>query len=122
MFRSPDFQLCCILAIYTIYVQPLNSVHLDATTMIDVVVDIWLTEEEYKLVRDRGDLGWQIITPTPVPLNVDPTAEDQTCPTLCVKTSSYRKEDKLPFPSCSPNEPGRLEDPWCIELEPTNES
>ena len=102
-FHSSDFG--CLLTICATYVQPIDSVHPDATAMIEVLVDTWLTEEEYKLAREQGNLGWQIVTPT--------TPERKTSSRKSSMSYSVRedeqlpgKENKLPFPSCSPNEHG----------------
>jgi hypothetical protein len=85
------------------HVQPIDSVHPDATAMIEVLVDTWLTEEEYKLAREQGNLGWQIVNPSTPERKHDSrrssmssVREDELLP---------GKENKLPFPSCSPNEP-----------------
>ena len=93
------------MAIYTIYVQPIDSVHPDATATIDVLVDTWLTEEEYKLAREQGKLGWQIITPT-TPERKSDSRRSSMSYSVREDEQLPGKENKLPFPSCSPNEPG----------------
>ena len=105
MVRFPLPTIGIILTICTIYVQPIDSVHPDATAMIDVLVDTWLTEEEYKLAREQGNLGWQIITPT-TPERKPNSRRSSMSYSVREDEQLPGKENKLPFPSSSPNEPG----------------
>ncbi|KAF9782740.1 hypothetical protein BJ322DRAFT_168367 [Thelephora terrestris] len=41
------------------YKMPSDSQHPDKDVMIDVVVEAWLTEDEYKLAKERFELAWQ---------------------------------------------------------------
>jgi hypothetical protein len=43
----------------TMISQPEDSIHPDAIQQVQVVVEVWVTDEEYKEARDRQELAWQ---------------------------------------------------------------
>ncbi|KAI0353499.1 hypothetical protein OH77DRAFT_1483319 [Trametes cingulata] len=45
--------------------MPSDSQHPDRRANVDVYVETWLTEEEYKAAKERHELAWQDAPPTP---------------------------------------------------------
>ncbi|KDQ64179.1 hypothetical protein JAAARDRAFT_27801 [Jaapia argillacea MUCL 33604] len=43
----------------TKYSMPRDSEHPDKSANFEVFVEVWLTEEEYKAAKERGELAWQ---------------------------------------------------------------
>ncbi|TBU43358.1 hypothetical protein BD309DRAFT_864512 [Dichomitus squalens] len=45
--------------------MPSDSQHPDRRAHVDVYVEVWLSEEEYQLAKERHELAWQDSSPTP---------------------------------------------------------
>ncbi|KAF9647305.1 hypothetical protein BDM02DRAFT_3117320 [Thelephora ganbajun] len=58
------------------YKMPSDSQHPDKDVMIEVVVEAWLTEDEYKFAKERFELAWQ--DPPTVDVEMETPSEPQT--------------------------------------------
>jgi len=58
-FTMVSFLLPCIYHLFLMMLQPVDSEHPDRTVHVVALVERWLTEEEFKIVKDRQELAWQ---------------------------------------------------------------
>lgn len=77
--KRPKYKMVCVrfrnFLQSLITSQPSDSQHPDKDVMIEVVVEAWLTEDEYTFAKERFELAWQ---DPPVDVEMETPSEPQT--------------------------------------------
>ncbi|KAF8514841.1 hypothetical protein BU17DRAFT_94094 [Hysterangium stoloniferum] len=59
--------------------MPRDSIHYDAKTDVEVIVEKWLNDAEYKVAKDNAELAWQA-SPTSTPSTSEPKKQLEESP------------------------------------------